>query len=156
MNINYIRCLERLNCFVIRRINENDIDEVIEIWERENINAHPFIPSKYWLDNVELVKKQMLTKDVFVYENTNKIEAFIGIDDNYIEGIFVSSALQCQGIGKSLLNYIKKDKDYLFLYVYQKNKKAINFYLKEGFIIKEESIDKATNEKDYLMEWHKC
>ena len=38
---------------------------------------------------------------------------FVGLNDEYIEGIFVSDEMQSCGIGKLLLNYIKDKKDRL-------------------------------------------
>ena len=36
-----------------------------------------------------------------------EIQGFIGLSNEYIEGIFVSAEMQSQGIGKILLNYAK-------------------------------------------------
>ena len=52
---------------------------------------------------------------------------FIGLNDEYIEGIFVSNEMQSHGIGKALLNYAKNKRNKLFLNVYQKNVRAIAF-----------------------------
>ena len=37
--------------------------------------------------------------------------------------------------------------------MYQKNKRAIHFYQREGFVIQCEGLDEATGEKDYMMTW---
>ena len=58
--------------------------------------------------------------EVYVYENNNKIQGFIGVKDDYIEGIFVADEMQSHGIGKKLLDYIKNKKTKLQLNVYQK------------------------------------
>lgn len=42
--------------------------------------------------------------EVYIYENDQKIQDFIGLNDEYIEGIFVSDEMQSQGIGKILIN----------------------------------------------------
>ena len=52
---------------------------------------------------------------------------FVGINDDYIDGIFVSDEMQSCGIGKLLLDYIKGKKVSLRLNVYQKNARAISF-----------------------------
>lgn len=51
------------------------------------------------------------------------------------------------------MNKAKKIKNRLTLHVYEKNKKAIKFYQKNGFKIIKEDIDKNTNEKEYMMLW---
>ena len=37
----------------------------------------------------------------------NNKERGVGLNDEYVEGIFVSGEMQSQGIGKILLNYAK-------------------------------------------------
>lgn len=41
------------------------------------------------------------------------------------------------------------------LRVYQENALAINFYLKNGFVLKDELRDEQTGKAEYLMEWKK-
>lgn len=63
--------------------------------------------------------------------------------------------MRSKGIGKQLLNYVKKLKEEMCLSVYPKNYKAISFYKREHFVVKSESIDNDTNEKELLMVWNK-
>lgn len=138
---------------MIRELGKADINRVTDIWLRTNIKAHYFIPAQYWKNNLELVKKLLLQATVYVYENNQEIQGFIGLNDEYIEGIFVSNEVQSQGIGKILLNYAKKKRNKLLLNVYQKNTQAISFYQREGFKIQCSGLDGATGEKDYEMVW---
>ena len=87
-----------------------------------------------------------------MYRRTKK---WIGLNDEYVEGIFVSGEMQSQGIGKILLNYAKDKRNKLYLNVYQKNARAISFYKREGFEIQHSGLDEATGEKDYVMTWQK-
>lgn len=138
---------------MIRRLQRTDINRVADIWLDTNLKAHDFIPSQYWRSNFDLVKEMLLQAEVYVYEDGQKIQGFIGLSGEYIEGIFVSDEMQSQGIGKMLLNFIKAKKTKLCLNVYQKNVRAIHFYQKEGFEIQSEGLDEATGEKDYVMRW---
>lgn len=97
----------------------------------------------------------LLQSEVYVYENDQKIQGFVGMSGEYIEGIFVSDEMQSQGIGKILLNHVKRKKNKLLLNVYQKNTRAISFYQRESFKIKESGLDESTGEKDYVIEWQK-
>lgn len=101
----------------------------------------------------ELVKELLLQATVYVYEDNQEILGFIGLNDEYIEGIFVSDEMQSFGIGKALLNYVKDKRSKLFLNVYQKNTRAISFYQREGFEVKNSGLDEATGEKEYVMAW---
>ena len=138
---------------MIRELGKADINRVTDIWLRTNIKAHYFIPAQYWKNNLELVKKLLLQATVYVYENNQETQGFIELNDEYIEGIFVSNEVQSQGIGKILLNYAKKKRNKLLLNVYQKNTQAISFYQREGFKIQCSGLDEATGEKDYEMVW---
>ena len=138
---------------MIRKLQKVDINNVADIWLDTNIKAHYFIPAQYWKSNLELVKELLLQATVYVYEDNQKILGFIGINGEYIEGIFVSDEMQSQGIGKILLNYAKDKRNKLLLNVYQKNARAISFYKREGFEIQHSGLDEATGEKDYVMTW---
>ena len=118
-----------------------------------NLKAHEFIPFQYWKNNYDAVKEMLPQAEVYVYENDNKIQGFVGLNDEYIEGIFVSDEMQAQGIGKLLLDFVKEKRMKLHLNVYQKNIRAINFYQREDFEIRGEGLDEATGEKDYEMIW---
>ena len=138
---------------MIRKLLNGDIDRVAEIWLKTNLKAHYFISNQYWKSNYELVKEMMSQSEVYVYEDDKMIQGFVGLNDEYIEGIFVSDEMQSCGIGKLLLDYIKDKKERLQLNVYQKNARAISFYQREGFIIEGEGLDEATGEKEYTMLW---
>lgn len=140
---------------MIRELRKADINQVADIWLDTNIKAHYFIPAQYWKSNFELVKELLLQATVYVYENKQGIQGFIGLSDEYIEGIFVSAAMQSQGIGKILLNYAKGKRDKLRLNVYQKNTKAISFYQREGFEIQCSGLEEATGERDHVMAWQR-
>ena len=140
---------------MVRELKKPDIDRVADIWLDTNLKAHYFIPAQYWKRNFELVKEMLLQAEVYIYVNNQKIQGFIGLRDEYIEGIFVSDEMQSQGIGKMLLDYVKSKKEKLLLNVYQKNVRAINFYRREGFQIQCEGLDKLTGEKDYVMIWQR-
>ena len=138
---------------MIRELRKADINIVANIWLDTNITAHYFIPAQYWKSNFELVKELLLQATVYVYEDKQEIQGFVGLSDEYIEGIFVSAEMQSQGIGKILLNYVKGKRNNLLLHVYQKNTRAISFYQREGFEIQCNGIDEATGERDYVMAW---
>ena len=138
---------------MIRKMQNPDINRVADIWLKTNLKAHDFIPEQYWTSNYELVKEMMSQAEVYVHEDNKMIQGFVGLSNEYIEGIFVSAEMQSQGIGKILLNYVKGKRNKLILNVYQKNTRAISFYQREGFEIQYSGLDEATGEKDYVMAW---
>lgn len=135
--------------------NEKDLDKIMEIWLKSNIEAHNFIDKSYWINNFITVRNLISASEVYIYEENNEILAFVGLVDNYIAGIFVDSKYRNMKIGKNLLDYIKNIKSELSLDVYEKNKKAYNFYIKNDFKIKEKSLDNKNNEYEYNLIWNK-
>ena len=140
---------------MIRKFEKNDINPVMQIWKNENIKAHKFISKEYWKNNYNYVKEILPNAEIYVYVLKENIVGFIGINENYIEGIFIDTNNQSIGIGTSLLNKVKENRDNLTLSVYKKNINAINFYKKNDFIITSENIDKDTAEIEYTMTWNK-
>ena len=138
---------------MIRKLQKVDINRGAYICLKTNLKAHFFIPEQYWISNYEFVKEMLPQAEVYVYEDDKMIQGFIGVSDEYIEGIFVSDEMQSCGIGKMLLDYIKDKKDKLQLKVYQKNVRAMSFYQREGFTIQSEEMDEFTREKEYVMNW---
>ena len=142
-------------CIMIRELKETDIGQIADIWLDTNIKAHDFIPTQYWRGNFDAVKEMFKQAEIYVYEDRKKIQGFIGLNKEYIEGIFVTAKAQSQGIGKLLLDFVKKRKKELHLSVYQKNTRAVQFYQREQFVIQSENIDDNTNQKEYVMIWRK-
>ncbi|MCI8550254.1 MAG: GNAT family N-acetyltransferase [Lachnospiraceae bacterium] len=143
---------------MIRRLQKTDIDRIADIWLDANEKAHHFITPQYWRSNLKLVKEMFSQGEIYVYEEelSHKIDGFIGMDEDYIAGIFVCYQAQCHGIGKQLLDFVKNIRKQLTLNVYQKNIRAVRFYQRENFHIQSESIDENTGEKEYLMIWKAC
>ena len=139
---------------MIRKLQNVDINKVADIWLKTNLETHDFISGQYWTSNYESVKKMLPQAEVYVYEDNKIIQGFVGVRDEYIEGIFVSGKMQSHGIGKALLDYIKDKKVRLQLNVYQKNIRAMSFYQREGFTIQSEQLDEFTGEKEYVMKWN--
>ena len=115
---------------MIRQLRKADINIVADIWLDTNIKTHYFIPAQYWKSNFEVVKELLLQATVYVYEDKQEIQGFVGLSDEYIEGIFVSAEMQSQGIGKILLNYAKEKRNKLLLNVYQKKYTGNSFLSK--------------------------
>ena len=74
---------------MIRELSEKDINEVTEIWLLANLQAHNFVPAAYWKENFPFVKEMLPKAEVYVYEDeeSKEIAGFIGINEDYIEGI---------------------------------------------------------------------
>lgn len=140
---------------MIRQMKETDLPEVMEIWQRANEEAHAFIPAAYWQENYDMVCELLPQAEVYVYEKNVQLSGFIGMNGEYIAGIFVRQSARSQGVVKQLIHYVKDRKERLILHVYEKNKRAIHFYEREGFVVVSWGMDGDTGETEYVMEWKK-
>ncbi|MBE6067452.1 MAG: N-acetyltransferase [Clostridium lundense] len=140
---------------MIRELETNDINKVMEIWKHATIEAHNFINKEYWLDKYNEVKNVYIPMSkTFIYEEDNDIKGFISIlNDDFIGALFVDISSQGKGIGSELIDFVKERYNKLSLDVYKNNKKAVEFYKSIGFILYEEKIDEDTNEKELIMRY---
>ncbi len=142
---------------MVRRMEETDLDSVMQIWLESNIKAHDFIPKEYWENNFASVREMVFEAEVYVYVTGcgGEVAGFLGMMEDYLAGIFVRGGMRSRGIGKCLLCFAKKEKRRLSLHVYRKNERALRFYEREGFLRREETADRGTGEMEILMEWEK-
>lgn len=142
---------------MIRKYRGADLDAVMQIWLEANIQAHSFVPEKYWRDHYEPVRAALPQAEVYVCENevSGVLEGFAGLDGSYIAGIFVREDARSKGVGKQLLDYVKNIKSSLTLNVYKKNERAIRFYRRELFMVRSESVCEDTGEDELVMGWER-
>ncbi|MGU3574682.1 GNAT family N-acetyltransferase [Brucellaceae bacterium C25G] len=125
---------------LIRPIVADDVNELADIWLRASKTAHAFI------DDEKLNEQYQLIKDVYLVQAENwvivsddQLAGFIGLIDHHIGGLFIDPDYQGQGLGRDLLKHALSLKKHLQLNVYEDNQKAVNFYLKFGFVITKRS-----------------
>ncbi|QHQ63305.1 N-acetyltransferase [Anaerocolumna sedimenticola] len=140
---------------MIREFKISDLESVMNLWLDTNIQAHDFIPQSYWIGNYDKVKEMLPDATIYVYENNDMLQGFVGLMGNYIAGIFVEVSCQSMGLGKALLDYIKANHYELTLQVYKKNVRAVTFYLRESFAVTKEQQDENTGETELVMHWTK-
>ena len=136
---------------MIKDFNDKDLGRVMELWLQTNLEAHNFIPKQYWISNYNMVKNILPKSEVYIYEEENVIQGFIGVDNGYVAGLFVLSSQQSKGIGKMLIEKCKSLYNALQLSVYVNNSRGVRFYLREGFVIEKEQADENTKELEYSM-----
>ena len=85
---------------MIRNMQTRDSQRVMQLWLNGNLQAHNFIPAKFWESNAPSVYEQLLQADGYVYEADGEILGFAGMQGNYLAGIFVDVRSRSLGIGK--------------------------------------------------------
>lgn len=87
--------------------------------------------AKRFIDNSDELKGMWVYDDGFV-------KGVININGKQIVELYVDSFFENQGIGSILIKYAIEQLDCDFLWVLEKNIKAIRFYQKHGFVLTEE------------------
>lgn len=95
----------------------------------------------------------MPNAEVYVFEEYGEIQGFVGMDAEYIAGLFVVEGHQGHGTGHQLISEVKR-KNRLSLHAYEKNAGAVAFYQAEGFHIENSMTEKETGEQEYRMVFH--
>jgi|TARA_R100000479_G_scaffold34767_1_gene15120 ribosomal protein S18 acetylase RimI-like enzyme len=151
--------MKKIDSILIQKVQSKDVLKLQKIAKETFFNTYVAENTKEDMDaylaenfNTELLQRSIINPDSFFYFALNKKE-IIGYlkvnrgtaqtdtklpDAVEIERIYVVSGLQRKGVGKLLLNKaIEKAQSLkiktLWLSVWEKNKKAIAFYKKQGF-----------------------
>lgn len=140
---------------MIRKFKTEELEQVMQLWLSANLQAHDFIAADYWHKNYAAVKEALPQAELYVYCENEQVLGFVGLQDNYLAGIFVAPAYQGKGIGKKLLAQAKKVRQTLKLHVYQKNVLARKFYARQGFTEISWQEDESTGETEFQLRWNK-
>ena len=121
----------------IERMKPSQTYEVMDLWLRTTIHSNSFVEENFWETHYDFVKEKYINgKENFVYIIDGKIVAFTGVtEDNRITGLFVDPEYQNKGIGTALINFLKSEYNMLHIPIYARNRKALAFATRTGFII---------------------
>ena len=123
----------------IRQATVDDLVRIAEIFVfNYRLNFYPiFQKDTFYFEDltvfnmVESFAKEL--DSIWVYDD-GVVKGFIQIEKREVRRLFVEPTLQGKSIGADLLEYGIAEKDVDFLWVLEKNIKAIVFYKKHGFI----------------------
>ena len=93
---------------------------------------------------------------VWVVETEGRPVAFMAMNQDFIDQLYIHPDYWRQGIGDALLNFARKQSPgHLWLYTLQVNANARAFYEKNGFIAEKFGISPAPeSEPDVEYHWH--
>lgn len=141
---------------MLKQFDKNDIDAIMNIWKHNNQMFQSFITTKYWAENYVSARDEFLKNKIFVYTEAARILAYIVVNSNHeIISIQVLPEIQREGIGKILVDNLKKENNELSVKVYEKNVNAMLFFKSMGFRKISDGINENSNERYYLLNWSK-
>ncbi len=90
----------------------------------------------------------MLNSDTaWVAESEGRVIGFCVRENDNITGLYVANDAQSCGVGRALLDLAKLNRDWITVWVYEKNVRARAFYCREGLV----EIGREKDEDSHLM-----
>lgn len=117
------------------QIDENTLQQLLEVWEGAVKATHTFLTDQDIIFLKPLVKVGLQqVESVFCVRNgLLQPEAFMGINGDKLEMLFVRSESRGNGIGKCLIEYAIENCCIRYVDVNEQNPQAIGFYEHLGF-----------------------
>ena len=146
--------------FLIRPYEPHDFEAVTTLWRYAREQAfpdfqrrkgHTFEEDQAYFRDVILVKNEVWVVDV-----DGTPVAFMAIDGDFIDHLYVAPDHQRLGIGKALLDHAKHlSPEHLWLYTFQINTNGRAFYEKNGFRAVEFGVSPSPeSEPDVEYHWN--
>lgn len=120
--------------FEMKKINSSEYKEILQVWESSVRATHDFLKEKDIESLIPLVKMGLKeVENIVVVKDNDMIKAFMGIEKDKIEMLFIKDEYRGYGIGKKLMTYAIDKYNIKYVDVNEQNKKAVGFYTHLGF-----------------------
>lgn len=125
----------------IRRARQDDVWRIagIEIFNCRR-NFYPiFRDDGYYFGELRTDKladsilRGNILQNIYVYDDT-AVKGFVRVEDGEVKKLFVEPVLHGHNIGAELLKYAVEVQGAEFLWALEKNTRAIQFYVRHGFL----------------------
>ncbi len=115
--------------------NEALIQDLLNVWEDSVRATHKFLSNEEILEIKKYVPQALKGISHLIIENDENKNpiAFMGIEENKLEMLFIKNSERGKGIGKQLLNYGIEKYNVNELAVNEQNPEAKGFYEHIGF-----------------------
>ena len=147
---------------IIRDYREEDFDAVTILWRiaREKLLPHGRTDTGHtFYEDQDYFRNHILGKNhVWVVEVEDRPVAFMAMENEFIDQLYVHPQYQRRGIGEALLEFARsKSPDHVWLYTLQSNVNARAFYEKHGFIAEKFGFSPPPeSEPDVEYHWRKA
>lgn len=128
--------------------NETLIKELLEVWENSVRATHEFLSNEEILEIKKYVPEALSGISHLIIDNDEmgKPIAFMGIEGNKLEMLFIKNSERGKGLGRKLLNYGINNYNVNELAVNEQNPQAKGFYEHMGFkVYKRNELDDQGN-----------
>ncbi len=139
---------------MIRKYQEKDIEELLDVWFLSSSLAHPFLDAAFMEKERKNTRKIYIPNTkTWVYENKKKVVGFIAMMGNEVGAIFVKPTFHGKGIGTKLMNHVAQLHEELEVEVFEENTIGRKFYKKYGFELIKEHVHEETNNNLFRLKF---
>ena len=145
--------------FIIREYRPEDFDAVTILWRVARERSLPEFQREkghFFYEDRDYFRDQILMKDkIWVVEIGGRPVAFMAMENDFIDQLYVHPDQWRMGIGESLLDFAREQSPaHLWLYTLQVNVNARAFYEKNGFIVEKFGVSPPPeSEPDVEYHW---
>ena len=147
--------------FLIREYRPEDFDSVTILWRVAREKSLPAFQQEkghFFHEDQDYFCDHILKENrVWVVEMDTRPVAFMAMQNEFIDQLYVHPDYQRRGIGQVLLDYARRlSPEHVWLYTLQINGNARAFYEKNGFVAVKFGISPPPeNEPDVEYHWRK-
>ena len=119
---------------IIRKYEDNDLTDVLSVWESASAVAHPFLTDEFLDQERNNIPNMYLPNaETWVAEEGGQVIGFIALIDDEVGAIFVGTEFHHMGVGRALMDRAKDLRGTLDVEVFKENKIGRKFYSGYGF-----------------------
>ena len=147
--------------YIIREYREEDFDAVTILWRIASEKSLPDFQREkghFFYEDRDFFRDHILKNNqVWVVEMEARPVAFLAMENDFIDRLYVDPDYQRRGIGKALLDFARKQSpEHLWLYTLQINVNARLFYEQNGFVVEKFGMSPPPeSEPDVEYHWRK-
>jgi len=118
----------------------------------------PYLPELHTADeDVRFLSERVLVEDTVLVarDEAQRIVGFIAFSKEWVNHLYVLPEFQRLGIGRRLLDEVKRQCPRLKLWTFQRNLGALRFYERQSFSVvkRTEGAENEEKEPDLLLQW---
>jgi GNAT superfamily N-acetyltransferase len=150
-----------VNPFSIREYHQDDFDAVTIIWRISREKSLPVFQREkghFFYEDRDYFRDHIVKNNqVWVVEAAQQPVAFMAMNKDFIDQLYIDPVHQRRGVGQALLNFAReRSPDHIWLYTLQINVGARAFYEKNGFVAEKFGISPPPeNEPDVEYHWRR-
>ena len=139
----------------LRPARTADAPAITQVFQAARAHSLPFLPNLHTDAEDHAFFARVLTREeVTVGEAQGRVVAFLALDGDELDHLYVHPDQHRQGLGTALVRHAQAARTRLELWVFQRNTGALAFYEAHGFaIVGATDGDNEEHEPDFRMAW---